>query len=83
MEKLRCSATYRETSISTTVYVADSHLNLLDLDCLGQLSLLDQHINALCNHAHSATSITSFTAEVMVRRLPGGTSRKSWSSNHY
>ncbi|VUZ40648.1 unnamed protein product [Hymenolepis diminuta] len=54
---------------ATATHVADSQLNQIALDWLGQHGLLDPPINAVCNRVHSATSTTSFTAEVMVQRF--------------
>ncbi|VUZ50478.1 unnamed protein product [Hymenolepis diminuta] len=44
--------------------------NLFDLDWLGQPGLFNLPINVACNSVHSATSIISFTAGVMVRIYP-------------
>ncbi|KAM3180518.1 hypothetical protein ACTXT7_016133 [Hymenolepis weldensis] len=59
-----------DISISSTTYVAYSHRNLLDLNWLGQLVPSDHPINVIYNRMYSATSITSFAAEMMVQCFP-------------
>ncbi|VDL62917.1 unnamed protein product [Hymenolepis diminuta] len=68
--KLNCGMAYRDTSISTAPYIVDTQLNRFCLDWLGQLGLWELSINATCNRAHSATSTTSFTAEMVVQHFP-------------
>ncbi|KAM3187957.1 hypothetical protein ACTXT7_001279 [Hymenolepis weldensis] len=52
--------------ISLSEITFQQELNLISgLDWLGQLDLLDLPTNGVCYRVHSATSTTSFTAEMM------------------
>ncbi|KAM3182449.1 hypothetical protein ACTXT7_012347 [Hymenolepis weldensis] len=53
---------------SLPICISQQPLNLLGLNWFNQRYLLDQPIDATCNRVHSATSTTSFTAEMMMIR---------------
>ncbi|KAM3176251.1 hypothetical protein ACTXT7_006902 [Hymenolepis weldensis] len=69
-EKLSFNLIYRDISISATAYVADSQLNLRDLNWFGQLGLLNLSINAIYSRMHSTTSTIPFTTEMTIQRFP-------------